>query len=1087
MAARLHFVRGPDPIALQTELLRRVVAQACVNPGSVLCLAPSSLAVDSLQTPLLELAGVVLGVRLMSLPALVAEVLQEDPTPQRQLSSAQRRLLLEEILADLLNTGQLSYFANVAQTPGFASLAQNLMDELRDNGISVSALARAAYRFEPSVARLVYRTGQFTISCKHREWIRLYARYQRELARLGCESSENQLRRILRLLPHSLAPSLQGIRQVVVIGFSDMLPQQVSVLRSLAERCDSLTIGCLAETDTNRKELFEATDRLTSSFADWPVTVADCSESSVRPAGLEHLQRQLFRPLWKIEQASQAEGVRCIEAAGAAGEARLVARAIKQLLLSGVLVDQIDVVLREVAVQAELLREVFASYALGVRIDTPRTVDRCPAVGLLLRAARLPEEGFPFAGVTALLRHGYFRPAWVEEEQRQNLPLLSEALLRLLGESRGQDAYLKAVARWAEREQPGLEDETADQSRRTQIHELAKLCQPFLERFFAMWSSAPLGGRLEQHLDWLDQFAAELGLVEAARDDPLDAAGWQALQQELTTWRARAAQMWLDRRSFLHRLTAMVSCVTFLPPESETLAIRVLSAEQAQHRTSDYRFLMGLGERAFPRLAAQASLLTAADRQAFRSAGIPLTAERSLSEEMLLFYRLVCGTRQQLVLSYVAVDERGQKLLPASFLLNVRDCFKEGVIPTERRTMPLERHESDKPLSPAEYRVQVAAVWPNGSSQCPDELRSYLSDAAFVMRQRLGSTEFTSHDGMLSDPLYTSWTAKLFGNERVFSPTALEEYIACPFRFFVRHVLHLEPLEEPTEQIEVTRRGMTVHRALARLHHRLQQQGIHEPSEQLAVQVQEELQAAVEEDARRSPGPAAEILWYLEGQRLLRDAGRYPEQWKRFVQTCLEKGIQPRPEFFEIDFGLPGQEGRVAPPLVLKLDDIQIHLWGRIDRVDIAELPEGTGFWIIDYKTGHGSNYTSTDLAKLRKLQLPIYALAVESVLLADRKARPLGLAYWLVGEAGAKVVLPARGEPSWIEDAERWPAFRQRLLQWIGSLVRNIRKGAFPLAPLSEDCMQSCPFGQMCRITQGRRVGKVWDLTPASQQEGTP
>ena len=54
-----------------------------------------------------------------------------------------------------------------------------------------------------------------------------------------------------------------------------------------------------------------------------------------------------------------------------------------------------------------------------------------------------------------------------------------------------------------------------------------------------------------------------------------------------------------------------------------------------------------------------------------------------------------------------------------------------------------------------------------------------------------------------------------------FSPTALEDYVACPFRFFMRHLLRLDPLDEPTEEVEVTRRGMTVHRALARLHLRL--------------------------------------------------------------------------------------------------------------------------------------------------------------------------------------------------------------------------------------------------------------------------
>ena len=57
------------------------------------------------------------------------------------------------------------------------------------------------------------------------------------------------------------------------------------------------------------------------------------------------------------------------------------------------------------------------------------------------------------------------------------------------------------------------------------------------------------------------------------------------------------------------------------------------------------------------------------------------------------------------------------------------------------------------------------------------------------------------------------------------------------------------------------------------------------------------------------------------------------------------------------------------------------------------------GFWVIDYKTGKAGYYTGADLKEYRRLQLTLYALAVEEVFLAGRPARPLELAYWLVTE----------------------------------------------------------------------------------------
>ena len=165
------------------------------------------------------------------------------------------------------------------------------------------------------------------------------------------------------------------------------------------------------------------------------------------------------------------------------------------------------------------------------------------------------------------------------------------------------------------------------------------------------------------------------------------------------------------------------------------------------------------------------------------------------------------------------------------------------------------------------------------------------------------------------------------------------------------------------------------------------------------------------------------------GRRAIRVTG------EKFVEPWLERGIGPRPHFFEVDFGLPpadapGEEAEAAyPPLVIRDEAVEVRISGRIDRVDLAELPDGeVGFWIIDYKTGRSSHYTSTDLAEFRRLQLTLYALAVQEVLLAGQPARPLGLAYWLVAEAGPKVVLPSRNQLLWLDETQRWRAVREQL-----------------------------------------------------------
>src|SRR5262249_55031268 len=162
---------------------------------------------------------------------------------------------------------------------------------------------------------------------------------------------------------------------------------------------------------------------------------------------------------------------------------------------------------------------------------------------------------------------------------------------------------------------------------------------------------------------------------------------------------------------------------------------------------------------------------------------------------------------------------------------------REGSIPTERRRMLLEGLDRDTPLSPAEYRVRVAAAWPARSAHPDADLRANLAAAHQVAPRRFPEPGLTPPGGPFRDPLLVGVGGRCWGRGGVFGPGGGEAYVACPFRFFLEHVLHLEPLEDPREEIEVTRRGMAVHRALARLHRRLKEAGVHQPGEGVREQV----------------------------------------------------------------------------------------------------------------------------------------------------------------------------------------------------------------------------------------------------------
>jgi ATP-dependent helicase/DNAse subunit B len=1112
MTASLHLLCGPAGTGKTNRLLQRYREVARSGIGTALWLGPTRRSVEALRGRLLgELPGL-LAPQLFTFQDFAEEIIRVNDPTARPLSDLQRRLLVDDLVAELHAGRQLSHFDRIIDTRGFAEAVFALLAELKRNEIWPTEFARAAY-LRGYRGRHVFRTRRGrTISVKDRQCARLYARYQQRLVRHHLFDLEGRLWYARDLLTRGHRQPFEAVRAVFMDGFTDFTRTQYEILEALNGWVDEVWIALLDESGDDRIELFtrpRATrERLTRLASGGSELQAGPQETDLGeppplalPAGLAHIERQLFRPVREVRLSVNADGLLLLAAPGMLGEARMVAREVKLLLLDGVRADDILVTMRDIEPYADLVREVFDEYGIPHDVEGADPLQRNPAVATLLRCVRLREEDWPFAGVTALLRSGYFRPAW--PEAASNMPQHAEALLRLLGQPRGREAYLRAVESWAERPEPGLEDEQAEESRRQRTHALARKCRPFLQRFFAVWDAAPQKGTLAEHLAWLHRFAEDLGLVQVAAEDRHDRAALDRFWDELERWSRLEASFptgpRVRDRAQLFRLLDMVAAGAGLARSPRGPGrVRVLSAELARHLETPHVFLMGLGERSFPNLTADAPLFDEAERRAFKQAGLDLPGiSDRLPDEMLLFYQVVTRARRRLVLSYPALDDRGQSLLPSSFLNTLLDCFEPAAIEriTKQKRMLIEGYDRDPPLCPAELRVQAARAnaacgsltadsFFNSQSAIRDphsaDLAAHLVAAARVVQGRFRDRDFGPYDGLLRHPAALAELGERCGPGKVFSPTALETYIACPFRFLLQHVLHLEPLEDPKEEIEHTRRGSVFHRALARLHQQLSADGVNRPTEEVSKRLLQKLEEAVGEYIVRAPSPASKELWRLEGERLQRAAARYGSQWQQFVEPWLEHKLVPCPFRFEVDFGCSAADGQALGPLTIRVDGIEVQIGGRIDRIDVAELPDGVGFWIIDYKTGSGRNYTPADLLSFQKLQLTLYALAVEQVILGAQPARPLGLAYWMVTDTGAKLALPNSRRPTaWFEKVQDWQTIRNQLATWVATLVRHIRAGAFPLQPREENCTATCDYSQVCRISQSRPYveKKSWRL----------
>lgn len=989
---------------------------------------------------------------------ILPRILDPEALTNRVLAGAPRaddafdRAILRQAVREALHA---------AREPASAlTAAEASYHELKQAGVTARVLRTLD---EPCPVRDVY---QHVESCRTRLRLAGPAERQRQAQELWQEGQRGPF---------------AAIEHVALWGWPHLNGLTLAWCQVFAETVETLTVFAPEIPGGNGSEISGNSREVASQLSEFCRAPLEQNQASlpfpVRPAGVQHLCNHLFR---KATPGQDATGLSILEAPGTVGEARIVARHLRGLIDAGCPPDRIVLTARHLDPLLPILHETLEEYSVPHDGRPPEPFSRHPVMRVALAAWRLLPQNFPFAGVTAVLRNTLIHPRHADVRKNPHLPLRAETLLRQLGEREGQAGYLAAVEVWAETPPQLLEDEYASAGHRERLHTLAMECRAFVEWFFRLWEHVPPKATAAVYLEHFERFVHDLGLPVAREAAPF----WAVLQRWAQTLSPRlGADRVLHPEEFARQIETLAGGVE-MPAPPPRGGVRLLPVEAARGADCDHLLILGLCEGSFPQLAIGPSQLTDQQRTHLRGQGVPLAdpAQRR-DDERALFLELVARPRQTLTLSYPAVDEKGQDLLPSSFLLAVRDCFADRVIPVTQQRMLIEGFDTQAPRSPAEYRIRMVHDCARSRAGLPElvdgedtapAVWANLRAAQVVARDRFREITHTCHEGVLRRPAVLADLASRLSAEQTLSPTALETYVACPFRFWLQQVLRLQPLEEPGEEVEHTRRGAVVHRALAAYHKQVLAPD--DTTSMLATHIDH----AVQQYAERAPSQASRVLWELEGRRLMRPLARYQRQWQDFIQPWVKQSLTPKPFALEATFGLktPPEGQPSQPPLVISRDGIEVRIGGTIDRVDAAEHPSGTVFWILDYKSGRGASYTAKAFERMEKLQLTLYALAAERVLFAKPTARPLAMAYWMVMDKGPKWMLPGtKKSQTWLEDPSGWPRYREHLEQWVVTLVRHMRAGDFPLAPRSEDCTATCSYGSVCRITQSRAVGKHWHL----------
>ncbi len=518
------------------------------------------------------------------------------------------------------------------------------------------------------------------------------------------------------------------------------------------------------------------------------------------------------------------------------------------------------------------------------------------------------------------------------------------------------------------------------------------------------------------------------------------------------------------------------------PPARRYGRVFVASPWQLRGRSFDVVFVPALAERLFPQKPREDPLLLDEARLAL-DAGLPSQIDRAEAEKLQL--RLAIGAAEQrLYVSFPTVEtSEGRPRVPSLYALEVwramtgrvpsGDELQQNAARVSRATLawpaPADRAEAIDALEHdlATLRALVDEPDHRAKGRAHYILRLNESLQRSVRERFMRARRTWSHwDGIVAT---TDRLLPILERERLsarrYSLSALQKYAVCPYQFLLSAIYRLRPADdlEPLQRMDPLTRGSLFHAVQTAFYRRMQAEGalpLTEAGRDRALAVLDETMARTAHDEHEQLAPAIERVWRDEIAALRRDL-------RLWLDDIVSAGGEWVPIHFEWAFGMKDSrelaenrdpDSRPDPVIV----DGRFHLHGSIDLIE--EHAATKALRVTDHKTGRYRGKEQMIVGGGESLQPVLYSLALEQ---ATGRAVVEGRLYYATTAGGyrdVRIPLTATARRMGIEALE--------------IVDRAIQNGFLAAAPREKACTW-CDYRAVCGPTAERRIARFKGQEP--------
>ena len=908
-----------------------------------------------------------LGLEISSMSRLGHRILSELGGAGRAfVDKYGRQMLLTRIVRDMEE--DLLVFRGRKASSSFVEMVNNFISELKQYGVSPEALEEIRDRIPEK--ELLHR--------KLTDLGHIYRRYQEEIEGKYTDSED-----YVDLFVGKIGQSriLRGA-SVWVYGFDSFAPKSMEVLRGIMAAAAEVNVVLTLDRGCRDAALFGLTEAVLRNLLA-AAEECGCERGEILPIddsyaeggrvqGIAHLEKELYAI--PKDPAARHEGITLVEAANIYNEAESAAAFVLHLLRDkGYRKRDIVLVCNDLANSGQVIDRVFQEYGLPVFHDNKRSITDSPVASFLLSMLEVVHGKWKTRDIIRTLKAGFVE---LPAEEIERLEIYA-GRYRIRG-SMWKKEFLYGTHEYGD---DGLWELNCTREKvcalfqgLERIVSEAETVREFAEKYYAYLTEDL---EMDAHLQALVRRQEEAGLGDLAEEtEQIFRMVLHVLDQivELIGEDPFRLEEFLE----IFQVGLEQIQIGILPVSVDDL----LMGTMQRTRTGKVRALvvMGANDGVLPCQVEDTGLFALSEIDRIYEEGFEICKVDSVrrNEEQLAIYRNLSRPSDHLWISWSAAGTTGEAMTRSELIDDILQVFPG--IPVEPDVV----NAADAleliggPMSTlrhmVEYRRHHKGAGTAGEAGLWAEVADWYREHDPAMMEKVEQgLDFRNAPDALQGR-----STVLFGERGgivSLSPSRLETYARCPFRYFLQYGLH--PKEDRTFEISPLELGDIYHLCFMKVAEELTSKALWETVDRQTCASM--VECAVNEIAAE----------YRDGLMGLSNEEKY--RTRRIKDTCAAAIwmliLQVREgkidhSLYELPFGAR----RPLPPIELKRGDQTLYIEGKIDRMDVLKSGRVN---IIDYKSGD-NQLKKEEIQAGYRLQLMLYMKAA-----SGEEREPAGMFYF--------------------------------------------------------------------------------------------